>query len=539
MPLKAYLENTRYGRSLGLLLFFFLSLLFSCQGHPSRAGKDVAYGDTLVIGTNHRPSPLNPLLSTSGISAALVELVFNGLTEVTAKLEIQPGLASGWTVSSNGQRWTFRLRHGVRFHDGRELTAEDVAFTLGLANHYGLRNPYADVFRSIEAVRAKDRYTVEIDLSHPTYDLLYALNLGILPRHLLEGQDLARSPFNDHPIGTGSFRVASWSEQKVVLEAHQGYFRGRPYLDRIVVRAYESQRAAWARLLRGEIDLFYGFDPQSDRVIRDNRNFRVYSYLFPFYYFLALNLKNRLFGDVRVRQALNYAIDRQGLIRRAFQGKGRAASGPLYPASEIAAPQLAPYPYDPHRALALLKEAGWEDRDGDGLLDREGSPFTLSLSIHQEDEVNRRVALLLQQQLLEIGVRVVIQPIPFPSLNQEILGRRYQALLFEFAGREASSHNYKFFHSSQIAGGLNFTSYRNPRVDALLEEARESLDPNRRRQLYRQFQRELWNNPPGAFLFWREMLVGVHRRFRGVKVSAGGFMTDLPRWYVPKEEQKY
>lgn len=538
MPLKAHPKNARrYGCSLGLLLLSLL--LFSCQGQPPRSGNDIAYGDTLVIGTNHRPSLLNPVLSISGISATLVELVFNGLTEVNARLEVEPDLASGWTISPDGRRWTFRLRRGVRFHDGWELTAEDVAFTLGLLNRYGTKTFYANVFQVIEAVRAQDRYTVEIDLSHPTYDLLYALNLGILPRHLLEGQDLAHSPFNDHPIGTGPFQVASWSEQEVVLKAHQGYFRGRPYLDWVLVRAYDSQRAAWARLLRGEIDFFYGFDPQSYRVIRDNLNFHVYSYLFPFYYFLALNLKNGLFRDVRVRQALNYAIDRQELIRQALQDRGRPASGPLYPASEVADLQLPFYPYDPRQALALLKEAGWEDRDGDGLLERDGKPFAFSLSVHQEDEINRRVALLLQQQLLEIGVRVTIRPLPLPSLNQDILGRNYEALLLEFDGRETSGHNYKFFHSSQIEEGFNFTSYRNPRVDALLEEAQASLEPALRRQLYHQFQRELWAEPPGAFLFWREMLVGVHRRFRGVTVSAGGFMTDLPRWYVPKEEQKY
>ncbi|MBI2877485.1 MAG: hypothetical protein HYY20_11435, partial [Candidatus Tectomicrobia bacterium] len=491
MPLKAYPQNVRcYGVFLGLLL---LSLsLFSCQNQPAGTRKDVAYGDTLVIGTNH-PSPLlNPLLSASGISSVLVELVFSGLTEVNARLEIQPGLASGWTASPDGRRWTFRLRRGTRFHDGRELTAEDVAFTLGLANRYRVRNPYADVFRSIEAMRAKDRYTVEIDLSRSTYDLLYALNLGILPRHLLAGQDLSHSPFNYRPVGTGPFRVSSWLKQEVVLEAHQDYFRGRPYLDRVVVQSYSSQRAAWAHLLRGEIDFFFGFDPQSYRVIRDNRNFRAYSYLLPYYYLLALNLENGLFKEVRVRRALNYAIDRQKLIRQALQGRGGVASGPLYPASGDADPQISPYPYDPHQAQALLKEAGWEDRDGDGLLDLEGRQFAFSLSINQGDEINQRVALLLQQQLLEIGVRVVIQPLSNLALDQEILGRRYQALLVEAAAREAPSHNYNFFHSSRIEGGLNFTSYRNPRVDALLEDARASLDLARRRQLYRQFQRELW-----------------------------------------------
>ena len=200
----------------------------------------IPFGDTLIIGHIGKASTLNPVLEYSGVSANVKDIIFDGLIRIGKKGEALPCLAVRWEKNEEGREWDFHLRKGVRFHDGQPFTADDVAFTFNLDIDPNIRSPYSQILSQIKKVRVKDLYTVTIRLTEPSTSFIYDLALGILPKHLLEGEDLRRTQFNYKPIGTGPFRLISLSPDKIELGANQDYFLGRPYLDGVVVKLFSA-----------------------------------------------------------------------------------------------------------------------------------------------------------------------------------------------------------------------------------------------------------------------------------------------------------
>ena len=525
-----------------LNLFFIIGSLLSLVACQRPVDQKPAYGDTMIIG-HFYPSPpnLNPLFSLSGVSAVFLQrLLFNGLVEIDQNMQAQPSLAKDWQRSADGLEWGFYLRKGLRFHDGHELTASDVQATYDLLRKYPDKTSFPELFRLIRSISLPGKYTIKIELSSFSADFIHCLSYGILPKRVADRSD----PFGPLPdtqiIGTGPFKLARQQGKEIVLEANPHYFKGRPYLERVIIRQYPDQQHVWARLMRGEIDFFYDISPNNYAILEGVPALRVYSYLHPYYYLLALNRQKPLFQDPRVGQALNYALDRERLITQVLQGRGQPAIGPIYPLSWAYDPQIKAFPYNPTKALNILKEAGWEDHDGDRFLDKGGRPLEFSLYIVQGDRMMEQTGLLLQEQLLNLGIKAKIQSIPYDIFAEKYyFAKNFEACLTYLATREDPNFNYKFYHSSQIAGGMNFFSYRNPEVDRLLDQARQEPDQAKRKQLYSRFQQILQQDPPGIFLFWREMLTAVHRRFRGIGIGPGGPLLNIHELYVPRAEQKY
>lgn len=524
-------------RRLAILFTLIVGVGFlGCDHTPPLQKKP--YGDSLVIITYHPPTSINPLTSVSGISSQLVDVVFDGLVKIDEDLEARPALASSWQISDNGLRWTFYLRRDVRFHDGVEFTSRDVKFTLDEFIHPKSPGRYtgglADLINSIQV---KDTYTVEILLNRPLPSFIYNMGVGILPAHLLQGKG-SLEEFGLHPVGTGPFRLSQWKEKEIIFEANRDYFPGRPYLDKIMVRTYLSQELAWARLMRGEGDLLGPVDPSVYDFLKQVRSLQIYNAYNLHYSIVAFNNDREPFHDMRVRQALNYAIDKGAMIQKALMGKGQPAAGPIWPRSWAYDPAVKPYPYDPQKALSLLKEAGWRDTDGDHILDKDGKRFSFTLAIIEGDETKKQTAMLLQQQLWEIGVLTDVKT--FSTASMDFLFRgEFEAALMDISAYIYPDFSYNIWHSSQIGKGLNIGRYRSGIVDGLLENARRTEDREEARLIYNKFQEEIHDNPPGIFLYWADTLIGVHRRFRGVKFSPISPMAYVHEWYVPKGEQKY
>jgi peptide/nickel transport system substrate-binding protein len=499
------------------------------------------YGDSLVIGDFIEPTLINPILTHSSISAALKRVVFDGLIKLDDKMEPNPHLALSWNNSPDGLTWIFRLRRDVRFHDGAELTAEDVKFTFDKINDPSINSPYISVFKNLKAINTKDRYTVEIHLKNPLPSLPFYLDVGILPRRLLlgKGKNLRKDAFNYHPIGTGPFKMERWSEDEIILKAHEDYFEGNPHLNQIVVKFFNDQRVVWAELIKGNVDCVFPTYSKNYDVIERIPDFKIYSFLNPYYYIVALNVENISFRQKKVRQAFNYAVDKKRILARVLGGKGRVSSGTIYPQSWAYDKGIEPYPYDPKNALKLLEEAGWKDTNGNHILDKDGREFEFVLLVVEGDDVARGSALQIQQQLVDIGIRMKVTPLPFSMMYEKFLStKKFDACLLTILS-DSPDRNYAWYHSSQIDHGFNVSSYKNQRIDDLLEQGRTTLDEEKKKKIYHRFQEEIHDDPPGVFLFWRDYLIGIHKRFRGVKVSPAGVLNHINEWYVPREEQKY
>ncbi|UCD70718.1 MAG: hypothetical protein JSW70_06855 [Syntrophobacterales bacterium] len=461
------------------------------------------------------------------------------MTRLNEDLEADPHLALSWENSPDGLTWIFYLRGDVQFHDGAELTAEDVKFTFDKIQDPSINSPYINIFKNFKSVRVKDRCTVEISLKIPLPALPFYLDMGVLPKHLLMGKDLTKAEFNNHPIGTGPFKMGSWSKDEIILEANEDYFEGKPYLNQVVVKFFKDQRTVWAELMKGAVDCVFMTYSKNYDILENIPNFTLYSFLNPFYYIVAFNEDNNFFKQKRVRQALNYAVDKERILTRVLRGKGHVSSGTIYPQSWTFSKAIEPYPYNPKKAAKLLEKAGWRDTNGNHILDKDEREFEFVLLIVEGDDVAKACALLIQQELQDIRIKMKVKPLSFSTMYKKFLsGKKFDASLLTIISNDPDK-NYLWWHSSQIDRGFNVFSYKNKKVDELLDKGRTTLDREERKKMYHQFQREIHEDPPGVFLFWRDHLIGIHKRFRGVKVSPAGILSHINEWYVPKEEQKY
>lgn len=513
-----------------------LVIMVSCRF--SQPSEQKTTGDVLIVPDYQKLSSINPLVTTTTLSALLSEIIFDGLIQLDEHFEAKPRLAYSWDRSEDGRTWTFHLRPGVKFHDGVELTAEDVEFTFQKIRDLQVGSPYMFIFQDIESITVTDKHTFRIALKKPLASFLQTLDVGILPKHLLDNEDIQRTSFNQHPVGTGLFKLKFWSEKEIILEANTGYFRGRAFLNQIHVNVYPNREAAWAKLMAGEADFFDFLSPDNYQILKQVPAFNFYSVPMPFYYLIAFNLRDVLFKDQKVRQALNYAVNKEEIVTKVLRREGQVSAGTIYPGSWAYNPGIKPYPYDPKKALILLKESGWEDHDGDHFLDKDGKTFEFTVHVNVGDDLKQRVLLLIQQQFLDIGIKLHVKL--FDANDTGFLFKKnFDSHFPEIMAKGDPDLSYKHWHSSQIEKGINVSSYRNADVDRLLEEGRIEFDQEKRKAIYFEFQEKIHDDPPGIFLFWTNYLVGVQKRFKEVNISPVGPFAKIQEWYVPKAEQRY
>jgi len=462
-----------------------------------------------------------------GSLAFLNDLIFDSLVGHDEQLRVIPRLASFWEESADKKTWTIHLRPNVRFHNGTELTADDVRFTIMKAME--IPTPFSYSLQMIDTIDTIDRHVLVIKLKQPSASFLDSLGVEILSKGDIEhGLSTQR---NLYPVGTGPYKVERWGDKQIMLVANQEYFLGKPSLPAILVQLYPSLEMAWSQLMAGTVDIFPYISPANGAHLLKVPTIRVYSTLKPYYYLLAFNLGSSFFREKTVRQALNYGIDKEQIVRTVLKGHGRVAQGVVYPYSWAYTAELPLYNYQPQKAAMLLKQAGWSDTDGDHILDRNEKRFEFSIDTNLGDDLKQQALLLIQQQLLDLGIIMHVRF--FDTTDTDFLfEKRFDAHFPEIDAGGDPDLGYKVWHSSQIDHGFNFGSYRNAKVDQLLEEGRRTFDQADRKVIYGKFQREILEDPPGIFLFWVDRLVGINERIKGVKIRPDKPFANIHEWYV-------
>lgn len=540
-------------------LIFFLPL-FSCssetqEGAPSspppvadseRPG-DVApaYGDLLIQGSIGDASNLIPMLATDSASHDIAGMIFNGLVKYDKDLKLVGDLAESWKVSQDGLTITFKLRKGVKWQDGEEFTAEDVMFGFQTITSPTTRTAYGGDFREVERAIVIDRYTFRVIYKRPFAPGLSSWgSLVVLPKHLLAGQDINTTPFSRKPVGTGPFRFKEWKTgEKIVLEANPTYFEGRPYLDGFVYRIIPDPATMFLELKAGGLD-FAGLTPlqykRQTETYKMRRDFRKYRYLAFAYTYLGYNLKDEKFKDVRVRQAISYAIDKNEIIQGVLLGLGLKATGPYKPDTQWYNPKVKKYPYDVEKAKTLLAKAGWRASEKDGTLQKDGKPFEFTILTNQGNETRAKCAEIIQRRLQTVGIKVKIRTVEWSAfINDFIDKKNFEAVILGWTlGQDPDI--YDIWHSSKVGPKeLNFISYKNPEVDDLLAKGRYTFDARVRKACYDRIQEILAEEQPYTFLYVPYALPIIHARFHGVKPAPAGIGYNMEKWYVPKPEQRY
>lgn len=516
----------------GTFLAFFL--VGAVAGASAQSESPVP-GGTLIAVLEPEPFALVSIVNNNYPLAIVTANVFDGLVTYDANFQPRPSLAESWEVAPDGLSITFHLRRGVKWHDGKDFTSKDVSFSaLDLWKKFHPRG--RSTFVAVDDVETPDDYTAIFRLKHPSLVIFSALSAAespIMPRHLYEGTEPLKNPYNSKPVGTGPFVFKEWKKgQYVELGRNPNYWNtGKPYLERVIFRSIPDAASRTAALETGEIQ-YAPFDavPFADvdrlrkipDLVVDTRGYEFQSQ----FLMLEFNLKNPYLSNLKVRQAIAHAIDRRGLIDTVWYGFAKPATGPI-PSNltRFYTADVEQYPFDRATAEKLLDEAGFP-RKADGVR------FTITQDFAPTSEGHKVSAEYVRQNLKQVGIELDIRTQDMATYTRRVytdyafdtqLGQ-YSAMIDPEMGlfRKLLSTNY-------IKGvpNMNASSYASPETDALIKSIRAEADAGRRADLFRQLQRGVQRDLPFLSLTEMQHVTVYSASLKGINTSPDGALASF------------
>jgi peptide/nickel transport system substrate-binding protein len=487
-----------------LLVLALLVPLLSCSAKP--------YSNTVVMIIENSPTNLDPRIGLDAQSERIDELLFDDLCTRDEHLNVQPGLAERWEVP-DPLTYIFHLHKGVKFHDGRPLTSRDVKWTFDSLLQGKIRSTKAAAYRPVDRIDAADDYTVVFHLKEPFATLLWNVSdgaIGIVPYG--SGEEITR-----HPIGSGPFRfVSAEPDKEVIIERNDGYWGAQAHLDCVRFAVIPDATTRALELRKGSADIAVT-SLTGDMVLALEResNLEVLHAPGTVLAYLAFNIRDPILKDVRVRQAVAYAIDRTPMIHYLLRDFGRPAYSLLPPESWAYNGDVPHYDHNPDRARQLLEQAGYPAMNG--------VRFHLTMKT-STDENPRLIAAVLQQQLRDVGIALDIRTYEFATFFSDITRGAYQVHSLRWVGGNEDPDIFEYvFHSAKFSpNGANRTYYANPRVDELIDQARAELDQNARKQIYAEIQRILAEDLPYINLWYFENVMVHTKRVRKLTLNPPG-----------------
>ncbi len=475
-------------------------------GMPMLAGAQAARGGVLVVGTTQKPRHLNSAVQSGSATMFPAAQLFASPLRMNDQWEPQPYLAQAWEFSADSKTLTLELREGAVFHDGRPITAEDLAFSLQTikANH-----PFKSMYEPLESVVADGDRRAILRLSQPHPALLLAMSTSltpVIPKHVFDnGEDPKRHSRNASPVGSGPFKLVEFKPgQHVIMERHEQFFiEGAPRLDRLIIKEYKDITSLLLAFERGEVDALQTVSASRD--IERARSVSGATVVYPAapaigpLVWLAMNIRNPKLADKRARQAISYAIDRRVVIDSLLGGEKRRSTGPITSGSPFYSADVEPYDHDIAKANQLLDAAGAR-RGADGIrftLDVDCPPGFAELKAMQE---------YMKPALAEVGIQANVRLSPdFPTWAKRVSSLNFDVSIdgvWNWGDPVIGVH--RTWLSTNIREGViwsNTQSYVNPRVDELLNAAAVEMDVARRKTLYAEMQKIVVDDCPVAFLY--------------------------------------
>ena len=536
---------------ISLLFIVSILVLAACtNGNDSSSetdgtnSTDAASGEPVKGGEVSIPIAADPTFNTWHPNAyaesnVVNRIIFTGLTKPGKDLAPAPALAEEWSTSEDGLVWTFNLRQGVKWHDGEEFTADDVAFTFNdLVLNESLGSNGSSNYKSLKEVVVVDDYTVEFHLERPWAALpaYLAFNSEIMPEHKLSGDD----PWNNidfnkkAPVGTGPYKVDTYtSGQSVTLVKNVDFYEGEPNLDKVTYKIVPDANTQIAQAISKELDIFVMDDKSAIERIESTEGVEVVAADITRYFWIALNQEDERFTDVKVRQAVTHAIDRQAIVDSVLQGYGKVAHGPITPDQEVYyTDEVQQYPYDVEKAKQLLAEAGWEDSDGDGVVDKDGEKFTINFDIAIQGDLER-VAQLVQQYLIAVGLDVQLNVLEWNAMIQKNIIERDYEMMLNWWSFPTDPDVYAQYGSENAGTGNNIPGVQDPKLDELLQRGQATSDPTERAEIYREAQEYMAETLPYIYLWYPQELQLRNSSLQGVPdLYFGATLHYIYEWYL-------
>ncbi len=471
----------------------------------------------ITIALDDPPTNLDPRIGNDASSERFFQIMFSSLVKKDEHSAILPDLALSWDVP-NPTTYIFHLRQDVKFHDGRLLTAKDVIFTFQTILNGTVRTPKSGTFDRIASIEAPDPFTVVFKLKEVFAPFLWNLTggaIGIIP-------DGSGPDFGRHPIGTGPFQFVRYAlDEELVLKRNENYYGTKASAPVLRFKIIPETVVAALELRKGSADIALNIlTPDMVEVIKNDQALKVMQDEGSNYQYIAFNLEDPVFRDLRVRQAIAYAVDRDSIIRYLWRGEARPASGVLTESNWAYEGGVKTYSHDPMRARQLLKEAGYEHLS-----------FTYRTS---NDDIGRLMASAFQQQLRDVGVNMQIRANEFATFFADIIRGNFQMYSLRWVGGTDDPDFFNLvFHSKMIPmKGSNRGHYSNPRVDELIDFARHELDTEKRKAAYHEVQRIVALELPYISLFHRDNVCVYNKRIEGIKVYPDANWTYLTSVHV-------
>ncbi len=524
-------------RSFVKLIIFIGVMLFGLNPLNAETTADKRGGE-LRVQVGYMPRHLNPAIQSGSATGIPGRQLFASLLRVDRNWKHHPYLAESWRVSEDGLVYTFRLRKGATFHDGKPITSEDVAFSMMTVKKH---HPFSTMLAAVEEVKTPDPLTARVKLSRPHAALLLVAAspmMPILPRHIYgDGQDIKSHPANWKVVGSGPFRLGLVTKKRIVLERYDGFFMpGRPYLDRIVIARVDAVAPSFetgAGHFQGQISnpLILEELEQIEHLRFDNKG---YDGIGPLMW-LAFNLEKKPFNDIRVRQAVAYGIDRKFMIEKLFKGGAREATGPISPGAPFYSDDVAKHDIDLKKANSLLDAAGYP-RDSKGIR------FTAKLVLYEAAmRIPVIVSKYMRNELLK-NTGIMLELITYKNFSSwvKIVSNREFSLTMDnvFNWGDPVIGVHRTYMSNNIRKGViwsNTQAYRNPEVDSLLEEAGMEMDFEKRKALYLDFQKITVKDLPVYWLMTLPYTTVYHKNLRGVDQSIWGVIFPYDQLYWDRQ----
>jgi len=493
-----------------LLLLLFFTQLFS---------------STLQLATSANPSRLNPILATDSSSAEITGFLFNGLVKYDKNnQEIIGDLAKKFYFKDD-KTLIFELREGVKWHDGKSFSAQDVFFTYKTLISAEIASPYSAGFRFVKDVKILDKYTVEVDYKKPYFKALETWMMGIIPEHLLKDEkNLMNSQFNTHPIGTGPYKLTQLEFSKnIELSAFDDYFKGRPKIDKIAFHVIADPMTRLLMLKKSQLDIGSIEPLVMERQLQREffEKFNIYEKISLSYTYLGFNLRKKKFTDPRVRKALSLAINREELVDILFFKHAKVCSGPFLPGSIAFNSNVKVPQQNIARAKELLREAGYD----------ESHPLKFEIATSNSSSIRPYAAEILQYQLQKAGVKVTLRVMEWQAfLNMVVFPHKFDTVLLGW-GLSPTPDPYMFWHSkSDKKGGFNLVGYHNSEIDKLIEESQSIIDKEKLAKIWQKMFAIIVHDNPYLFLYIPNSITAVNKEIKNIKPAIGGIWYNYIEW---------
>ncbi|MFK4812305.1 ABC transporter substrate-binding protein [Devosia sp. ZW T5_3] len=427
---------------------------------------------TVVVGTDVDAGTLDPRLTRDTTASRTADLIYSGLVHITPALEPVPDLAESWE-NPDPQTFIFKLRPDLKFSDGSPLTADDVVFTYTTLIDPDFNAPARALYTPITAVEAVDPLTVKFTLSAPYAPLLSYLDVGIVPKALVEGgADLALNP-----VGAGPMKLVSWNRgSEITLEANANYWRGAPKIENVTIKIIGDNSARAQAFEAGDLDVIQSpLSPQDiERLKADDRFGNVITAGLGVNY-LNFNTKDPLLADPKMRQAFAMLVDQETIVNDIYQGVDQVAHSIILPSSWAYSDTISQPTFNIEGAVALFNELGWTDSNGDGVLDKDGADLAVTLATHSEDPNRVQTVEYMQAIFESAGVKATAQISDWPSFSTNYVQKSMHQIAL-LGWLNIVDPDRLMFAQLTTGGSTNWGGYSNPEVDTLLQDGRSTLD---------------------------------------------------------------